>query len=36
MDGQPARGDRWGLVPGRHRLRVEAGPMTDEVEFVVE
>jgi penicillin-binding protein 1C len=36
VDGQPARGDRWGLVPGRHRLRAEAGSMVDEVEFVVE
>lgn len=36
VDGQPAGEDRWRLVPGRHRLRAEAGTMTDEVEFVVE
>jgi penicillin-binding protein 1C len=36
VDGHPARGDRWSLVPGTHRLRAESGAMTDEVEVVVE
>jgi penicillin-binding protein 1C len=36
IDGRPATGGRWGLVPGHHRLRAEAGSMSDEVEFVVE
>jgi hypothetical protein len=29
-------GGRWALVPGRHRLRAEAGVLADEVEIEVE
>jgi len=36
VDGKPAAAGRWSLVAGRHKLRAEAGPLSDEVEFVVE
>jgi penicillin-binding protein 1C len=36
VDGRVVSGGRWALVPGRHRLRAEAGVLADEVEIEVE
>jgi penicillin-binding protein 1C len=36
IDGHPVSSGRWRLVPGHHRLRAEAGALTDEVEIEVE
>ena len=36
VDGSAVAGGRWMLVPGRHRLRVEAGSAADEVDIEVE
>ena len=36
VDGSAVAGGRWMLVPGWHRLRVEAGSAADEVDIEVE
>ena len=35
LDGQPVAGGRLPLVPGRHRVRAEAGKLRDEVTIEV-
>jgi len=36
VDGHPVAGARWAIQPGRHRVRAQAGSMSDEVEVRVE
>lgn len=36
VDGRPVAGGRWRIQPGRHRVRAEAGALSDEVEVRVE
>jgi hypothetical protein len=36
VDGRTVLGGRWRLVAGRHRLRVEVGSASDEVDIDVE
>ena len=36
VDGRPATGGRWELVPGHHTLRAESGSRSDEITFLVE
>ncbi len=36
VDGRPVAGPRWAILPGRHRVRAQAGSLSDEVEVEVE
>jgi hypothetical protein len=36
VDGLPVASGRWPIVPGRHRVRAQAGELSDEVEVRVE